>query len=325
LPETEGGTVNRQTFQVSYESAPESPGANAHSMNVESLGPALVAFGRLIREANAQINGKKSTVNVLVKSDFEHKCFNITFDMVQTVLHRIATLITGDEVKNAKEILEDLGIILGAQGLGLFGYLKWKGQQTVADVRDSDEKGIVMVQLGNGNVANVSRDAVELAKNPKIRSAAESTLKPIGVDGIEAIKFVGDGGAATYDRHDATTIVASFDIADDLPITETIDDGGNVIAWLRVYSPVYDNKAPKWRFIYEGKSIFADISETTIAADAIRRGGALVNDLYKVRMTVHPHTTPGGQESFDYKIIEVVDFRPANPQFPLPFGDDPES
>ena len=131
--------MNRQTFQVAYDGADtnsaQGTASTAHEMDVQSLGPALIAFGKLIREANAQLNGKKSTVKVLVQSDFEHKCFNITFDVVQNVLHQISTFLTGEEIKNAKEILEDLGIILGSHGLGLLGYLKWKNNREVAEVR----------------------------------------------------------------------------------------------------------------------------------------------------------------------------------------------
>ena len=59
--------MNRQTFQVAYDSiggAGSRAAATAHEMDVQSLGPALVAFGRLIRVANAQINDKESTVKV---------------------------------------------------------------------------------------------------------------------------------------------------------------------------------------------------------------------------------------------------------------------
>ena len=117
--------MNSQTFQVAYDGGGAAGAIDTHEMDVQSLGPALVAFGRLIKEANAEINGKKSTVKVLVQSNFEHKCFNVTLDVVQSVLHQIASFLTGDEVKDARQILADLGIILGPAGLGLFEYLKW--------------------------------------------------------------------------------------------------------------------------------------------------------------------------------------------------------
>ena len=47
---------------------------NDHSMDVEALAPALLAFGKLIRAANANLNRDRTTMKVLVDSEFEHKC-----------------------------------------------------------------------------------------------------------------------------------------------------------------------------------------------------------------------------------------------------------
>jgi hypothetical protein len=322
MAEPEGGVVNRQTFQVAYGNAkvdaPAVVAADAHTMDVQSLGPALVAFGRLIRETNAQINGNKSTVRVLVQSDFEHKCFNITFDVVHNILHQIATFLTGDEVRTAKEILEDLGVILGPPGLGLLGYLKWKNSREVSEVKDSDTKGVVIVQLGDGNVANVTRNAIELSKNVKVRNAIEGTLKPLGIDGIESINFKEGSSSISYTRDDATTIVSSFDIPKVETPSEEEDEGEGVVAFLRVYTLTFDEKVPEWSFLYEGNPIKVDISDTSIAADTVRRGVVRIDDLYKVRMNIRSHRTPTGQERFEYKLTEVISFTPAKTQSSLP-------
>ena len=308
--------MSRQYFQVAYDGI----GHDAHSMDVQELAPALMAFGRLIREANFEVNGKAAAVRVLVASDFEHKCFNISFEVVQSILHQVATFLTSEEVKSARQILVDLGIIGGSSGLGLFGYLKWKKGKTVAQLKDSDTKGIIIVQLGDGNFANVNADAIKLASNPKVRSAVEGALAPLGTDGVKKITFKeGDAEFSTFDADEAKQMIASFDIA--LSAPEQPDDAPDTVtAWLRVYSPVYDEKAEKWRFYYGDHPIYADISETAIARDAIQRGGALVNDLYKVKMEIRQHLTASGNSRVDYKIVRVLDFQPAQEQRGLPFS-----
>ncbi len=313
----EAGDVSRQQFHVAYDGD-----ADTHSMDVQELAPALLAFGKLIREANAQLNRKKATVKVLVTSDFEHRCFNISFEVIQNIIHQIATLLQSEEVKTARQILVDLGIIGGGGGLGLFGYLKLKKGRPISEVRDSDQQGIVIVQFGDGNTANVNRDALDLATNPKIRSAVEGALAPLGTDKVKQISFQEAADEkVVYDETDAKDIVASFDIADPAAaVPEVEDEPDTITAWLRVYSPVYDERADKWRFWYGDHPIYADISETSIAHDALVRGGALVNDLYKVKMEVKQHFTKGGTVRTDYKIISVIDFRPAPQQPPLPFS-----
>jgi hypothetical protein len=52
MPENEGGDVSRHAFQVVYDGGP----ASLHTMDVETLAPALLAFGRLIRESNTVLN-----------------------------------------------------------------------------------------------------------------------------------------------------------------------------------------------------------------------------------------------------------------------------
>jgi hypothetical protein len=314
MGEGESGDMSRDTFQVAYDGPDDT-----HSMDVQELAPALLAFGRLVREANWQLNAKKATVKVLVTSDFEHKCFNINFEVLQTILHQLATFFQSDEVKTARQILVDLGIIGGTGGLGLFGFLKWKNGREVAEVRDAAEPGIVIVQLGDGNSAHISRGALALADNPKVRTAVEGALAPLGSDGIRKIAFrQGAEEIASYDEADAKQIVSSFGAPETVPVLED-EVPDTLTAWLRVYSPVYDEKATKWRFYYGDHPIYADISETTIAKAAIERGGALVNDLYKVKMEVKQHVTAGGDLRPEYKIVEVLDFQPAAQQVPMRF------
>ena len=311
MAETERGEVSRQAFQVAY-GGPGDP----HTMDVQDLAPALVAFGRLVREANAQINGKRATVRLLVTSDFEHKCFNISFEVLQSILDHVVGFLKSDEVKTAREILGDLGFLGSASGLGLIGYLKLKKGKPAAEIRDSDSQGVVIVQMGDGNVANVSRNALKLAESPKIRAALEATLAPLGTESVSRIAFKEENGIeiAAYDAADAAEIISGFDVGlmDDFSVEES--DPDTITAWLRVYSPVFDEKAEKWRFFYGDHPIYADISETSIGRDAILRGASFINDLYKVKMEVTQHLTKGGNQRLEYKIIEVLDFRLAHVQ-----------
>lgn len=57
-------------------------------------------------------------------------------------------------------------------------------------------------------------------------------------------------------------------------------------AWVSVYTPVYDVAAPLWRFRLGKEVIYADISETKIAADALARGGALAEDANQVKLEI---------------------------------------
>jgi hypothetical protein len=68
--------------------------------------------------------------------------------------------------------------------------------------------------------------------------------------------------------------------------------------------------------MYKKKPIYADIKETRIAKDAVKRGGSFMNDRYKVRMEITSAETEDGTPH--YRIIEVLEFTPAERQMPLP-------
>jgi len=158
MAETKHGDTSRRAFQIAYDGGL----ASGHSMDVEALAPALLAFGKLIRESNSVLNQNRATVKVLVTSDFEHKCFNVNFEVVQSILQHIKTLLDEEGVQTATELLKTIGIIgsAGAAVASLFGFLKWKqGKklQSVKRISDVTSTGSVVLQIqieGHGNSIN---------------------------------------------------------------------------------------------------------------------------------------------------------------------------
>ena len=106
-------------------------------MDVYELAPSLIGLGDLVREANAEFNGDKAKVNLLVSADIEHKSFDITFDLVQSLYEQMKSLIGHDDVKSAKEILEWVGLMgtfVGTPVITLLGYMKLKNGRKIENV-----------------------------------------------------------------------------------------------------------------------------------------------------------------------------------------------
>lgn len=95
----------------------------------------------------------------------------------------------------------------------------------------------------------------------------------------------------------------------------TIPPTARTPAWLSIYSPVFDLSAQNWRFRLGKDVIYADISETNIAQEAMERGGVGIEDAYQVRLEI---TTPvdakGTKLAPTYKVLEVVRFVQAEPK-----------
>ena len=59
--------------------------------------------------------------------------------------------------------------------------------------------------------------------------------------------------------------------------------------------------------------MYIDISSTDIAENALKRGGSLVNDAYKVVLEMRKKPGAAGvlPSDYTYKILEVIDFQAA--------------
>lgn len=315
-----GAEMSRHDFSVAYDGEAR---RDDHSIDVEDLSPALIAFGRLIREANAEFNGKNATARVLVVSDFEGKCFNINFEVILNFYQHLKMLLGPTNVTNAKEILEwigllDTGVVAVSGGaLSFLKFLKWKAGRKVENViTDRDPAGLVEVHIeGDGNTVQINRNVYNLSVNAKALKATRDAFLPLGHNGFDRVR-IGETttGMEVLDAETVDRIVASCTVGIE-ESKETAPEIEVTPAWLSVYSPVYDLAAPNWRFRLGKEVIYADITQTTIAQDAMERGGALTDDAYQVRLEITTLIDANGKRKEPtYKIIEVVRFVPAVPR-----------
>jgi hypothetical protein len=203
---------------------------------------------------------------------------------------------------------------------GVFGYLKWKNGRKVERVEPLKDSPIVIVRVeGDNNTIQINRDVWKLSENKQVLEGVEGALSPVEDKTSESIEFrENDKPLAIFRREEVKAIIASCEAGPD-PIVvgnEEEVEPKTVAANLYTYGPVFDAKAPNWRFRYRNKPIYADVRETTIAKDAVTRGKSSMNDRYRVRMEVTPPAIEGGDTH--YKIIDVLDFQPAEEQAPLP-------
>ena len=321
------GEVSRERFQVAY----FGEDADEHSMDVEALGPALLAFGKLVKAANAELNKDRSAMKLVVASDFEHKCFNINFEVIQTAVEYAKTLLDDPSlVKNAHELLKDIGVIATATGVaatGVFGYLKWRGGRKVESVQKiKDSPGTVILKvegdltIGDGNTIHIGNDVLQLSQNNEVLDAIEGVLAPVnGSKEAKSIEFRRDDNPiAVFKREEVDAIIASCSDRGGVAVEELVEGKAPkvVTAVLYSYGPVFDSKAPNWRFLYKRKPIYADVRQTSIARDAVRRGASFLNDRYRVRLEITPPEAEDGTPH--YRILEVLDFTAAEQQQQLP-------
>ncbi len=318
----EPAEVSKHDFSVAYDRATPAAGGD-HSIDVQALAPALLAIGKLIREANTEFNGRRSTAKVLVVSDFEHKCFNINFQVVLNLLEQIRTLLSSEQIRTAKDILEWLGLLglptSAVSGLSYLAFLKWKNGRKVAEAKpltDIDRAGTVEVRVeGDGNSVQVHNHVYQLSENPRALRATRDAFLPLGQEGFDNVKIrQGDDVVEEIDWGDIEKIVKSCNIGIEESKKGAEPEVEITPAWLSIYSPVFDPSAPSWRFRLGKEVIYADITNTNIAQQAINRGRVGIEDAYLVKLEITTEIdAQGNKKEPSYKILEVTRFVSADP------------
>lgn len=293
----------------------DGPAVASHRMDVADLAPALLALGELCKLANRKFNGDRAAVRVLIHADAEHQCFELGFDLVQSLWTQALDWVGNDQVHRTKELLEWLGILGTVAGpLGLLQFLAWRKRRAVSRTETAlrDGRDVVIVHVeGDGNNVAVYREAYELAQTKPAVKHAKKLVEPLKQEGYEALEFDAKLKGREGKRIDKTQAEHIMRTEEPEEGEEGVEAPQTITAWVKVYSPVFDPNADHWRFQFGDSHPYMDISETDIAEQALKRGGSSVDDAYKVRLEIRQSRTSDGGFKTKCKILEVLEFRPA--------------
>src|SRR5262249_19678691 len=147
----------------------------------------------------------------------------------------------------------------------------------------------------------------QLASNPKALRATRDAFLPLGQDGFDNVKLRhGDTVFQEINGDEVAAIVKSCGSGIEEAKEPQEPEVEVTPAWLSVYSPVFDTKAPMWRFRLGKVIVYADIAATNIAQQAIARGSAGVEDAYQVKLEITTEfDAKGERKEPKYKIVEV--------------------
>ena len=185
--------MSRVTAIVRYDGAALSD----HAMDVADLAPALLGLSDLVKAANKQANGDRTHVKVLVSVDTEHKCFEFSIEIVQTIMQHLAMLVGNDRAATAKDIAEWVGII-GGSSFGLFRAYKWMARRNVTltelEIEDQGEE-VKISDVHNSNIT-VNNNTYNLMLKPDVIEKVKNVVRPLTREGYSKLQFEEDGAIA---------------------------------------------------------------------------------------------------------------------------------
>jgi hypothetical protein len=298
--------ISSEIFEIIY----DGPDLSEHKIDVRILAPALLGVGRLIREANTIVNHDKSTVQVLVDSEFKPGSFGVVFDVVQNGIDTAKSLLGSDDIKTAKDILEWLQILGVISGAGVLGFLKWRDGRKVESAQtlaDSSGGGSVQVKVegSNNTTIIIPKEVFALSSDPKITKAVKEVIAPLNHPGIDSLSTKANGETQEILRVSKADISAIEKSCEIIEKDETILSQSTIQAHLRPYDAEFNEQAKTWGFWYGDKHVSVDITETSIAKEAIERRQVSMDDLYKVDLEITERRTPSGAVRVDYKALKV--------------------
>ncbi len=94
--------MSEAKFQLAYDGEAVRRG----SMGVYDLAPALLAVGDLIRDTNEALNGRHTSVQVSVESDFKHGSFEVSFLLDQSTLQAAKDFLFAHGLTDAEGIVK---------------------------------------------------------------------------------------------------------------------------------------------------------------------------------------------------------------------------
>ena len=172
------------------------PAVDAHTMDVVHLGPALIAVGELCKVANRKFNEDRANMRVLVQTDREHKCFEVSLQVVlQSLLEEVQSHIFRPDIRDAKDLIEWIGLVGGLTAgstFGLIRFLAWlKGRKPEGThLVDADGRDVVQISVkGDSNTVNLDPHVWALAKDKQALRRANEVVAPLRQEGYESIEF----------------------------------------------------------------------------------------------------------------------------------------
>lgn len=294
----------RATLTIAY----DGPALREHAMDVRDLAPAMLGLGQLFDAANAALNGDHARIRVQVKAT-EPGCFQITFEVIQTLGEHLMALLSGPSVTAATNLVS---LLVGAPtgAVGLFHLIK-KLKGGNFDKIEPLPENMVRIIFGAEHM-DVPVALLRLYQDIPVRSATQKVIEePLKKDGIDSFEVREEARLVVRVAKDEAAYFAKPHIPDATLVDDTRRSAFSIIS-------LAFKEENKWRLNDGINPISATIEDSDFLAKvdanqvSFSKGDILICDVRVVQKQTEAALKT------EYTVSRVVEHRPGARQLPLP-------
>lgn len=315
-----GDKMSKYALTIAYDGTALQNGI----MDVKELAPALLAFGSLLEEANKELNGSDSKMQILVKSDFKTGSFHVDFEIVRTLADQIGFLWNNARSHSVEEILNTIGLIATITGLNpitLFGLFKLIKGRKIKKGTTIEDNNIRLEFEDNSKPVIVEKKIYQLFINLNILSAVQNVLKPLQKEGIERFFSQKDGKIESEITKSEVSYYCTPEISKLGPGEEKIIESTSK-AVFKIVTASFE-EGYKWRLTNGQDRITATLKDQAFI-DKIDNNEVSLSkeDLLIVKMRSTQWHSQDGNIKTENEILQVIEHKKRVTQLAIPFFDD---
>lgn len=288
------------------------------TMDVQELGPALMALSSLVNEANKVLNNDKSTIAVKVNADFRKGSFEIQLELIRTLAAQLQGLFTPNVTM--EQLIAYLGLAGSVQSLvggpNLIDVIKWAKNRAITKAT-KHKNGTVTLESESDHIT-VKVDVVNIYQSVPVRESFDKLVEPTRKEGIDAFQVRKDKDKTvvqSIEKEEAKSF--EFDsnkiesAKEQVEITESDE-------WVNILTVNFEDL--KWRFMSGENKYYAKVDdEDFIKQIDSGKQSFTKGDMLKIKRERTQIRKADGTIKNEYRVIKVLEVQKRAKEIELPF------
>ena len=290
------------------------------TMDVQELGPALMALSALVNEANKVLNDDNSTLAVKVHADFKKGSFEIQLELIRTLAAQLQSLFTPNVTM--EQLIAYLGLAGSVQSLvggpNLVDVIKWVKNRVITKATKHKD-GTVTLESETDHIT-VNVNVVNIYQSVPVRESFDKLVEPTRREGIDSFQVRADKDKTVVQsikKEEAKCF--EFDsgkignVKEKVEVTETDE-------WVNILTVNFEDL--KWRFMSDENKFYAKMDDEDFIKQIDNGDQSFTKgDMLKIRRERTQIRKADGTIKNEYKVIKVLEFQKRAKEIELPFED----